>query len=125
MAVRILVGQQVSVASARSLTARLVHLHGREVFFYLANLYPIHAVSWHDRETAPDLTEARRLTSHAFLAGLDRELLGHGPVEAIEAQVAETLSRTGGRGLILAPSCVIPTTTPPEHLRAVVMALRG
>jgi uroporphyrinogen decarboxylase len=101
----------------------VLHLHGREIFFDLANRYPIHAVSWHDQETAPSLPQARNRTIRAFMTGLDRGLLGQGPVAAIEAQVGAALAQTGGRGLILAPSCVIPTSTPPEHLAAVRSAV--
>jgi uroporphyrinogen decarboxylase len=96
-----------------------LHLHGREVFFDLANRYPVDAVSWHDRETPPGLAGARQRTDRAFLTGLDRDLLDSGPPPAIQAQVWETLEQTGGRGLILAPSCVIPTTAPATHLQAV------
>lgn len=101
----------------------VLHLHGQDVFFDLANRYPIHAVSWHDRETAPSLTEARQLTDRAFITGLDRDLVGDGPVEAIQTQVCEAVAQTGGQGLILAPSCVIPTTAPAAHLQAVRDAL--
>jgi uroporphyrinogen decarboxylase len=104
-------------------TITVLHLHGRDVFFELADRYPIHAVSWHDRETAPSLAEARRRTSRAFITGLDRELLDRGPASSIVAQVDEALEQTEGRGLILAPSCVIPTTAPAAHLEAVREAL--
>jgi uroporphyrinogen decarboxylase len=97
----------------------VLHLHGQDVFFDLADRYPLHAVSWHDQETAPCLAEARQRTSRAFITGLDRELLNHGPVAAIQAQVREALAQTEGRGLILAPSCVIPTTAPAAHLQVV------
>jgi uroporphyrinogen decarboxylase len=96
-----------------------LHLHGRDVFFDLANRYPVEAVSWHDRETPPGLAGARHRTDRAFLTGLDRDLLDSGPPPAIQAQVRETLEQTGGRGLVLAPSCVIPTTAPATHLQAV------
>jgi uroporphyrinogen decarboxylase len=79
-------------------------------------------VSWHDRETPPGLAEARQHTDRAFLTGLDRELLERGPMAVIQAQVGEArqaVAQAGGRGLILAPSCVIPTTAPAEHLQAV------
>jgi uroporphyrinogen decarboxylase len=76
-------------------------------------------VSWHDRETAPDLASARGLTDRAFLSGLDRDLLGGGPAAAIAAQARQAVAQTKGRGLILAPSCVIPTTAPAAHLQAV------
>ncbi len=101
----------------------VLHLHGQDVFFELADRYPIHAVSWHDRETFPGLVEARRLTDRAFLTGLDRELLGRGPVAAIEAQAREAIDQTKGRGLILAPSCVIPTDAPAAHWQAVRAAM--
>ena len=110
-------------AVAEHSTITVLHLHGRDIFFDLANRYPVHAVSWHDRETAPSLAEARELTRRAFLTGLDRELLDHGPAEAIQAQVHEAIAQTKGRGLILAPSCVIPPTAPAGHLQAVCDAL--
>jgi uroporphyrinogen decarboxylase len=110
-----------AVAGQSSLTA--LHLHGQDVFFELANRYPVHATSWHDRETPPSLAEARALTDRAFLAGLDRELLGSGPAAAIQAQAREAVAQTEGRGLILAPSCVIPTTAPEAHLQAVRAAV--
>lgn len=110
-----------AVETHSALTA--LHLHGREVFFELANQYPVHAVSWHDRETMPDLASARSLTDRALLAGLDRDLLGRGPAASIAAQAGEVVGQTEGRGLILAPSCVIPTTAPPEYLQTVCDAV--
>ena len=105
------------VAPHASLT--VLHLHGLDPFFELANLYPVDAVSWHDGETEPSLAGARSLTDRAFVAGLDRDLLGRGPAAAIAVQAREALYQAKGRGLILAPSCVIPTTAPPAHLQVV------
>ena len=102
----------------------VLHLHGQQVFFDLANRYPIHAISWHNWETSPNLTDARNLTDRAFLTGLDRSLLAQGPVSGIQAQVRQVLAETEGRGLILAPSCVIPTKTPAAHLVAVCAATK-
>jgi len=76
-------------------------------------------VSWHDRETAPSLASARAQTKRGFVTGLDRELLLRGPVSAIRRQVSEVVEITAGRGLIVAPCCVIPTQAPPAHLQAV------
>jgi uroporphyrinogen decarboxylase len=110
-----------AVAGRSAIT--VLHLHGREVFFDLANRYPIHAVSWHNQETSPSLTQARQYTDRAFLTGLDRNLLECGPVAVIQAQVDQAISQTEGRGLILAPSCVIPTRVPAMHLQAVRQAV--
>jgi uroporphyrinogen decarboxylase len=101
----------------------VLHLHGQDVFFDLANLYPIDAVSWHDRETFPNLAQARQMTDRAFITGLDRNLFDRGPAAAIQDQVRDALAQTEGRGLILAPSCVLPTTVPAKYLQAVRHAL--
>ncbi len=101
----------------------ILHMHGNDVFFDLAERYPVDALSWHDRETPPSLAKARGQTGRAFITGLDRELLRAGPPEAIAAQARDAVRQTGGRGLILAPACVIPPETPEAHLRAVLAAL--
>jgi uroporphyrinogen decarboxylase len=101
----------------------VLHLHGTDVHFDMVDEYPVDALSWHDRETVPSLAEARRQTDLTFLTGLDRELLGAGPPEAIAEQTREAIAQTDGRALILAPSCVIPTETPSAHLQAVVDVL--
>ena len=118
-------GQRYDLAVLNRVAARsaltILHLHGQHVFFDLAcdERYPIQAISWHDRETYPDLVTARQLTGRSFITGLDRELLGLGPIDAVKAQAREALAQTEGRGVILAPSCVIPTSTPDEFLEAV------
>lgn len=122
-------GQRYDLAVLEAVGGRskitVLHLHGVDVFFDLANLYPIHAVSWHDQETLPTLAQARQQTDRAFITGLDRQLLERGPTAAIHEQIRQALARTGQRGLILAPSCVIPPATPSAHLQAVREALLG
>jgi uroporphyrinogen decarboxylase len=101
----------------------ILHLHGTNIFFDLAEEYPVDALSWHDRETYPSLAEAREKTDLAFIAGLDRALLHAGPLEVIVDQVRDAVKQTGGRGLILAPACVIPPDAPEVHLQAVAAEL--
>jgi uroporphyrinogen decarboxylase len=101
----------------------ILHLHGTDVYFDLADDYPVDALSWHDRETAPSLAEARELTELAFITGLDRDLLRAGPPEAILAQARDAVAQTDGRGLILAPACVIPPDAPEANLKALVVEL--
>jgi uroporphyrinogen decarboxylase len=110
-----------AVAGQSSVT--VLHLHGEDIFFDLVNRYPIHAVSWHDQETPPTLAQAREFTDRTFITGLDRELLDRGPASVVREQVRQALVHTQGKGLILAPSCVIPPTTPASHLDAVREAL--
>ena len=102
----------------------VLHLHGHDVFFDLADRYPVHAVNWHDRETAPALPEALARTNRALLAGLDLRLLESGTPAQVTSMVRESIAGTAGRRLILAPGCVIPTRTPAANLQAVVNTLR-
>lgn len=103
----------------------VLHLHGQNIYFETVNQYPVHAVSWHTHETAPSLEEALTLTDKTLMTGLDRNLLEHGKPEDIVAQVEETLAKTGGRRLILAPACVLPAGTPAENLEAVARVNRS
>jgi uroporphyrinogen decarboxylase len=98
----------------------ILHLHGENVYFETVNQYPAHAVSWHNHETSPSLVEALPLTDKTLMTGIDRTLLEKGQPEEVAAQAREALEKTGGRRLILAPACVIPTKTPPENLEALI-----
>jgi uroporphyrinogen decarboxylase len=113
----------LEAATSRS-RLTVLHLHGSDVFFDLVEDYPVDALSWHDRETPPSLAQARERTDLAFMTGLDRDLLRAGPREAIAAQVRDAIAQTEGRGLILAPACVMHPDTPEDHLQAVVDALQ-
>ena len=98
----------------------VLHLHGEDIFFELANRYPVDIVNWHDRLTSPSLVEARNLT-HATLAGGVNEWqsLQNGPVSAIQAELQQAIAASGGRKYLIAPGCVIPHLTPAAHIRAV------
>lgn len=98
----------------------VLHLHGQNPYFETVNQYPVHAVSWHDHETSPSLKEALDLTDKTLMAGLDRITLEQGRPEDVVAQATEAIVQTGGRRLILAPSCVVPTVAPAENLQALV-----
>ena len=102
----------------------ILHLHGPNPLFNLANEYSVDAVNWHDRETPPDLAEAVGRTQRALAAGIDRNgvIAGDDP-EAAADEVRDAIARAGGRRLIVAPGCVVPWNSPPEILRAARMAV--
>jgi uroporphyrinogen decarboxylase len=101
----------------------VLHLHGEGIFFDLIHDYPVAAVSWHDRETSPSLREAGTRTKKGLMAGLDRNLLATGAPQEVVEQVHDAQRQTDGRGLILAPACVILPETPEANLQAVVEAV--
>lgn len=97
----------------------IVHLHGPEPMFELADEYPVDAVNWHDRETTPSLTDALRLTTRAVVAGISRRgAIVSGTPEEAAAEVRDAVGQTGGVRLIVAPGCVIPYRAPRENLLA-------
>ncbi len=100
----------------------ILHLHGQDIFFDLANRYPVTAVSWHDREASPSLREAQEQTSKALMAGIERNLLADGSPEEVAEQVRDAQQQTGGQRLILSPNCVLHPTTPDANLQAAVRA---
>lgn len=97
----------------------VLHLHGENIYFDTVNQYPVHAVSWHNHETGPTLEEALTLTGKTLMTGLDRSLLESGSPDEIVAQIHNTIQKSGGQRLILAPACVIAPATPTENLAAI------
>lgn len=105
--------------AASGLWLNMLHLHGEAVMFDVAISYPVQVINWHDRETAPSLGEARRLTRIALCGGLRRwETMVLGTPDAVRAEAAEALRATGGRGFVLGTGCVVPVLAPRANLRA-------
>lgn len=97
----------------------VLHLHGADPLFELADEYPVDAVNWHDRDTRPALAEALARTRRALAAGIARSgVIVHGRPDAVAAEVREAIEQTGGRRLIVAPGCVIPYRAPDANLDA-------
>jgi len=102
----------------------VLHIPGRAIMFDLLATYPVSAISWYDRGTAPSLREAqvrlqeRKITGKALAGGLDQSrVLLEGKPDDVLNQVVDALDQTGGRGFILAPGDALEANTPPENLR--------
>ncbi len=102
----------------------VLHAHGAPIFFDLLGGYPVSAINWHDRRTAPSLDEGLAKFRGACVGGLDGTgVLRHGTPEEVERDALETLYRARGRRLILGAGCVIPVTTPEANIYALARAL--
>ncbi|MFQ5532551.1 MAG: uroporphyrinogen decarboxylase family protein [Candidatus Methylomirabilales bacterium] len=102
----------------------ILHVHGLNIRFDVMASYPLPAINWHDRRTAPSLGEAMGLFSGAVVGGVNEiETLRQGAEEAVRAEVKDSLRQTGGLGHILAPGCVLPLDVPETHLRVVRSAV--
>jgi uroporphyrinogen decarboxylase len=102
----------------------VLHLCGSHVNMDVARRLPVQAVSYsiHNRGN-PSLVEAQKLTGKAVMGGLEqRKVLVGGPSVTIERQVRAAISSTGGRGLLIAPGCSVPTRASEANLRLMMKA---
>jgi uroporphyrinogen decarboxylase len=103
----------------------LVHIHGEDTMYDLLTKYPVDMANWHDRITAPTLSEGRRRFPGMVVGGINEwNTLVTGSVADIEAEVQDAIAQTdGGKGLMIAPGCVVPGHAPEEHLMVVRKAV--
>jgi uroporphyrinogen decarboxylase len=102
-----------------------VHLCGSNLNFGLARDLPGQAVSWSiHNQGNPSLAEGRELSGKAVMGGLgQRASLLYGPPEEVESEARRAVAETGGRGLLLAPGCSVPTRANDLNLAAMVPAI--
>ncbi|GHO89715.1 uroporphyrinogen decarboxylase family protein [Dictyobacter formicarum] len=93
----------------------IVHIHadpsqdGDQIYFDQFTDYPVSVLSWSDRLTGPDLSEAMGLTDKCLMGGLwERGPLTHGSETEIENEILGAIAQTQGRRHILANGCSIP-----------------
>jgi uroporphyrinogen decarboxylase len=103
----------------------VVHLCGSNLNFELAREMPAQVVSWSiHNQGNPSLAEGRKLSGRAVMGGLgQRASLLYGPPPEVEAEARRAVAETGGRGLLLAPGCSVPTRAKDINLAAIVSAL--
>jgi len=107
------------LSGVRGSEVTVLHVHGQDVMFDELTDYPADVINWHDRKTPPTLAEARSRFGGALAGGIDEwGALSSGSAEQIAAEVADAITQTGGRGLIVAGGCVIPTDVSAERLDA-------
>jgi uroporphyrinogen decarboxylase len=103
----------------------VVHLCGSNLNFGLARDMPAQVVSWSiHNQGNPSLAEGRKLSRRAVMGGLgQRASLLYGSPPEVEAEARRAVAETGGRGLLLAPGCSVPTRAKDANLAAMVSAL--
>jgi uroporphyrinogen decarboxylase len=98
--------------AAGSLWCNMLHLHGQDIYFDLAEYYPVHIVNWHDRETTPRLADGQKKFKGVVCGGLGRDTLTYKDPEDVRSEASEAIRQTGGRRLILSTGCVVPIIAP-------------
>jgi uroporphyrinogen decarboxylase len=95
----------------------VLHAHGARLHFDRLLDYPVHAISWGDREGGPTLAEARRRTPLALVAGIDHTRFQYRSAAEIRAEVRQAVADAGRDRLLLAPGCSLATYAFPELIR--------
>jgi len=103
----------------------VVHLCGSNLNFALARDMPAQAISWSvHNQGNPSLAEGREIGGRPVMGGLgQRASLLYGPPAEVEAEARNAVEETGGRGLLLAPGCSVPTRARDANLAAMVTAI--
>jgi uroporphyrinogen decarboxylase len=103
----------------------VVHLCGSNLNFALARDLPAQAMSWSvHNQGNPSLAKGREMSGRPVMGGLgQRASLLYGPPAEVEAEARNAVEETGGRGLLLAPGCSVPTRARDANLAAMVTAI--
>lgn len=98
----------LSAAAAAGGWFNTVHMHGEAVMFDLLKDYPADALNWHVGETPPEIGDYRAAGGgRPVVGGLQRAHITRRDIAAIRADIDRAMAQTRGRGLLLAPACVI------------------
>jgi uroporphyrinogen decarboxylase len=95
----------------------ILHAHGAALYLDRLLDYPVHALSWADRDCGPSLVEMRRMTPLCLMGGLSHGNFAYASGAEIREQIRSAATVAGHERLILAPGCAVPTYTFPELIR--------
>ena len=96
----------------------ILHAHGNGLYLDRLLDYPVHAISWADRQSGPPLTAMRRLTSRVLVGGIDHDGFPYRAAAHVREQVRSAIAEAGTRKLFIAPGCALPSYSFPELIRA-------
>ena len=103
-----LIFDREAIEPAQDLWCNMLHLHGQDVHFELANELPFSIVNWHDRESYPSLTEAQSLFRGVVCGGIRQDTLVYRDHTEVQKEAADAIEQTGGRRFLLGTGCVVP-----------------
>ncbi|MDZ4763244.1 MAG: uroporphyrinogen decarboxylase family protein [Chloroflexota bacterium] len=103
-----------------------VHLPGDLPMLKCASELRAHAVAWRDRDTEPDLTNAKLMLGGALCGGVSPTTHLHtGTPSTVRDAVRDALQQTNYRRLIISSGAAARITTPLSNLRALREAVES
>ena len=104
----------------------VLHLHGVNPDYEMATKLPIDAINWHDQQTPPSLSEARKIFKGGLLGGLNAESWkGITNPRDISPLITSAYKSFEGPGLMIAPGCVIPQFVSDSIIEAAVTTIKN
>jgi uroporphyrinogen decarboxylase len=103
----------------------VLHLHGSQPHLGLQEHLPSGFLNWHDRHSGPPLASIRSEMSRPVAGGIDEQTAATDSADTMAAAARDAVLQCGGRGMMVAPGCVLPTATPASHIHRVVAAARA
>jgi uroporphyrinogen decarboxylase len=104
----------------------VLHMHGTDVHFGLLKDYDVTALNWHVGETPPSMRDYRAGGgARPIVGGLQRTHITGRDQDAITRDIERAMQETGGRGLLLAPPCVIRHPVDMETLGRTAATIRA
>jgi len=113
-----LIFDRETIEPAQDLWCNMLHLHGQQIHFELANDLSFQIVNWHDRETPPSLSEARQFFKGVACGGMRQGTLVYRDADEVRKEAADALLQTGGRSFLLGTGCVVPVIASHGNLMA-------
>lgn len=112
--------------AVQGMWCNMLHLHGEHVMFDKVVDYPIAMINWHDRQTIPSLSEARRRFGGVLCGGLRQwETMVLGTHEQVQSEAQDALRNTGGNRFILGTGCVLPTIAPRGNILTAIQTAQA
>jgi len=104
--------------TVQDLWLNVLHIHKLNIMFDEVTNYPVQIINWHDRDTAPTISEGLKRFSGAASGGISQNTLHQENPSAALAEAADAIKQANGR-LLLGTGCVSLATTPVGNIRAV------
>jgi uroporphyrinogen decarboxylase len=98
---------------------RIAHIHGFHLRFDRVVNLPVEVFSWSHLNSAPSLAEARKITSAAFMGGINEAHIAHQAASEVANDIRKSVQTAGARKLIIGPGCTVPPDTPAKLLRSI------
>ena len=106
------------LGAATDLWCNMLHLHGKNIYFDILSKYPVKILNWHDRETAPSLSEAQKVFKGVVCGGLSRDSLVFKKPVDVQNEAKDAFEQTKYKRLILSTGCVVPIIAPHGNIQA-------